>query len=103
MRLAVWVPGLEQLLWEIKGGQALSFLWFVDIETSKLRSCDVWTPNLNFPWCILEDSPSLDSSSALKYQHRAHLATTKKETVASGETQEDNQNFNWKADMKNSD
>lgn len=27
----------------------------------------------------------------------------KKETVTSRETQEDNQNFNWEADMKNSD
>lgn len=56
-----------------------------------------------FPWCILEASPSLDCSGVLKYHHRARLATTKKETVASGETQEDNQNFNWKADLKNSE
>jgi len=58
---------------------------------------------LKFPRCILEDSPSLDCSGVLKYQHRAHLATTKKETVVSGETHQDNQNFNCKADMKNSD
>lgn len=37
------------------------------------------------------------------FKHRAHLATTKEVAVASGETQEDNQNFNWKADIKNSD
>lgn len=56
-----------------------------------------------FPWCVLKDSPSLDGSGVVNYQPRAHLATTKKETVASGNTQEDNQNFNWKADLKNSD
>lgn len=37
------------------------------------------------------------------FKYRARLATTKKVAVTSGETQEDNQNFNWKAVMKNSD
>lgn len=40
---------------------------------------------------------------ALVFKYRARLATTKKVAVTSGETQEDNQNFNWKAVMKNSD
>lgn len=52
---------------------------------------------------LREDSSSLECSAVWKYLNRACLATAKKETGTSGETQKDNHNFNWKAGMKNSD
>lgn len=86
-----------------KSRQTLLVFW-IQRRLNKFRSCDVWRFKFKFPWCTLgEDSPSLDCSGVLKHLHRAHLATMKKETVISGEIQEDNQNFSWKAGVKNSD
>lgn len=52
---------------------------------------------------LLKDSPSLNCSGILKCLHKVCLATMKKETVTSGESEKDTQTSSWKAGMKNSD
>lgn len=63
----------------------------------------MWRFKFQFPWCILKDSPSLNCSGILKRLYKVCLATMKKETVTSGESQEDTQTFSQEAGMKNSD